>query len=323
MLLAVVLVSGVCSFGAQALGVTVTVGEKPLKFDVPPMVLEGRAFVPMRTIFEAMGADMTWNSHTKTVVAKKDKRQVKLTVGDATAKIDDHVVFLDTPARIVRGRVLVPLRFVTQALGAEVRWDGASRIIIDEPKKVSSVSGPEEGSVGFTGSKLEAYNVLVGCQYSGACEGDWHSLVKEIPFVGDNDVIEKTSTKGEKTHLVTKGMPAQYGGDADKMLKVVPFKELVNSEKADIAKFLQSADGVTVTDDTITISKANPPDSMLEILNSANSNLKWYYNKMDVSCKIHIKGNRVTSITDFYLKGKVLGKSGNWLPAEVWCTLIY
>ncbi|MGE5404341.1 MAG: copper amine oxidase N-terminal domain-containing protein [Candidatus Saccharibacteria bacterium] len=321
--LALVLVCGLCTYGVGAVVTTVVVGDKALKFDVPPMVLDGTTFVPMRTIFEALGADITWNKHTRTVVAKKDKRQVRLTVGDSTAKVDDHVVFLDTPALIVRGRLLVPLRFVTQALGAEIRWDGTSKIIISETNTEKTGSEIKTGAASFTGQKLEAYNMLVGCKYSGVCEGDWHSLVKEVPFVGDNDVTEKTSTKGENTRLITKGMPGQYGGDVDKMLKVVPFKELVNSEKEDIAKFLQSADGVTVSEDTITITRANPPDSMLEVLNQANENIKWYYNKLDVSCKIHIKGDRVSSISNFYLKGKVLGKSGSWLPAEVWCTLTY
>ncbi|NPV90756.1 MAG: copper amine oxidase N-terminal domain-containing protein [Firmicutes bacterium] len=85
--------------------------------------------VPMRVIFEALGATVQWDDATKTVTATKDATVIKLTIGSETAYKNDESVSLDAPGMIVDDRTLVPLRFVSEALGAQVAWDGATQTV--------------------------------------------------------------------------------------------------------------------------------------------------------------------------------------------------
>lgn len=99
-----------------------------LAFDVPPTIENGRTLVPLRTIFEALGADVKWDGNTQTVTATNSGTEIKLVIGGQAYK-NGNPVNLDVPAKITEGRTLVPLRFVSEAMGCTVGWDGASQVI--------------------------------------------------------------------------------------------------------------------------------------------------------------------------------------------------
>ncbi|MGI6436261.1 MAG: copper amine oxidase N-terminal domain-containing protein [Syntrophomonadaceae bacterium] len=100
-----------------------------LHFDVNPIIEDGRTLVPLRAIFEAMGATVTWNDATATATAVKGNTRVVLPVGSTTPTINGIIFKLDVPARIVEGRTLAPLRFVGEAFGGRVTWDGGTNLI--------------------------------------------------------------------------------------------------------------------------------------------------------------------------------------------------
>src|SRR5690606_38350748 len=114
---------------ASQLPVSIIMDGLPLPTDVPAQILGGRTMVPLRAIFDALGAEVAWDSATRTVTAHRGDRTVRLTAGDRTAVIDGTWVSLDAPPVIVGGRTLVPLRFVAEAFGADVAWDAASRTV--------------------------------------------------------------------------------------------------------------------------------------------------------------------------------------------------
>lgn len=101
-------------------GPTVSVDSRTLVFDVPPVTQDGRTLVPLRTIFEALGASVEWDANTRTVVATKGPTAIKLTIGSKTAYVSGQPILLDVPGTVVGGRTLVPLRFVGEGLGADV-----------------------------------------------------------------------------------------------------------------------------------------------------------------------------------------------------------
>jgi branched-chain amino acid transport system substrate-binding protein len=109
--------------------ITVTVDDIPVAFDVPPRVESGRTLVPLRAIFEALQAEVKWDPVTLTVTSTKGSTTVSLTINSADAYVNGSLVKLDVPAKIIDGRTFVPLRFVGEALGAEVVWDGTTRSI--------------------------------------------------------------------------------------------------------------------------------------------------------------------------------------------------
>lgn len=100
-----------------------------LQFDVSPVIDDGRTLVPMRTIFEALGAEITWNQVTRTVTAVKGNTKITITVGSKIAYKNGEPFVLDVPAKIISGRTMVPLRFISESLGADVSWDGATQSV--------------------------------------------------------------------------------------------------------------------------------------------------------------------------------------------------
>lgn len=109
--------------------IKVEVDGERLSFDVPPMMIQNRTMVPLRGVFEAMGAQVNWDAPTATITANKADRDVKLTVGNRSATVNGRTVMLDAPPMIVRGSTMVPLRFVSEALGADVKWLSASQTV--------------------------------------------------------------------------------------------------------------------------------------------------------------------------------------------------
>ena len=113
-----------------------TLNGVPLSFDVPPQIINGRTMVPVRTIFEALGAEVSWNEATQTVIGKNDKYEVNIQIGSNTmywAVIYDGYstqVPLDSPAVIIDGRTLIPARAVAEAFGCKVDWDENTRTVM-------------------------------------------------------------------------------------------------------------------------------------------------------------------------------------------------
>ncbi|AEM78373.1 copper amine oxidase N-terminal domain-containing protein [Thermoanaerobacter wiegelii] len=79
--------------------VTITFNGEQLHFDVPPVLENGRVLVPLRTIFEALGATVNWDGTTRTVTATQDNNIVKLTIGKSMAYKNGVAVKLDVPPK--------------------------------------------------------------------------------------------------------------------------------------------------------------------------------------------------------------------------------
>ncbi|RLD12215.1 MAG: copper amine oxidase N-terminal domain-containing protein, partial [Caldiserica bacterium] len=94
---------------------------------VPFILPPGRTMVPIRFISEAFGATVGWDGDTRTVTIVWGSTTIKLTIGVYTAKINDKTVKLDAPPIIREDRTFVPIRFISEAFGAQVLWDGTER----------------------------------------------------------------------------------------------------------------------------------------------------------------------------------------------------
>ncbi|HTQ08912.1 MAG TPA: copper amine oxidase N-terminal domain-containing protein [Fimbriimonadaceae bacterium] len=91
--------------------------------------IDGRVLVPLRGVFQQLGAQVNWDRYTQTITATKGDRRVRLTIGKRTATIDGSPVQVDVPPMIMQGTTMVPIRFVSEALGAQVRWDDAQQLV--------------------------------------------------------------------------------------------------------------------------------------------------------------------------------------------------
>jgi len=111
-------------------GIGVKINGKDQHFDTAPQNVNGTVIVPMRAIFELLGATIKWDDATQTVTATKGNTTVTLKVGATTATVNGTSVTLAQPAQITNGRALVPTRFVGEALGAKVEWDAANNTVV-------------------------------------------------------------------------------------------------------------------------------------------------------------------------------------------------
>jgi len=126
--------------------VRVVVDGRTLATDAAPFIDQGRTLVPLRAIFEALGAQVDWHPAERRVTAQRGSRSVRLHIGRRLACLDaacGSAALLDVPARIHQDRTFVPLRFVATALGAGVRWDAAARTVYIE---TNPAGVPDPGS---------------------------------------------------------------------------------------------------------------------------------------------------------------------------------
>lgn len=115
--------------------ITVTVNGSRLLFDTDPVIESDRTLVPFRVIFESLGAAVRWEEAAQTAVAVKGDTEIRIAVNDSEMLKNGEVVVLDVPARLIAGRIMVPVRAVSEGLNAHVDWRKEARqvmITIDE-----------------------------------------------------------------------------------------------------------------------------------------------------------------------------------------------
>jgi hypothetical protein len=105
-------------------GVKIRIDGIDLQFDPAPYIAPpGRTMVPMRGIFESLGAQVEWLAESQTILAHRGNREVRLQIGSTMAYVDGVGRPMDVAPAIQQDRTYVPLRFVAEALNASVNWD--------------------------------------------------------------------------------------------------------------------------------------------------------------------------------------------------------
>jgi hypothetical protein len=142
---------------AWAQGIGVFVDGEPVMFSgVGPQKIGGRVLVPLRGVMEKLGAYVSYQAGTRTVTANRGDVDLQLTLGRREALLNGRTVLLDVPAMEYRGSTLVPLRFMGEALGAQVTWDAPTNSV----RISTGNSGPTEPEPPTTGGIIiERFNV--------------------------------------------------------------------------------------------------------------------------------------------------------------------
>ena len=120
--------------------VSVVLDGKCIDFDVKARIVDGRTMVPVRTIFEAMGATVEWDEATNTAICVKGNKTIKFKVNHMDMYVNERVVWMDIPAYIYDVRLLIALRYVAEAFGADVSWNRESNTVFIASAK-ESLSG--------------------------------------------------------------------------------------------------------------------------------------------------------------------------------------
>ncbi|MFJ6264338.1 stalk domain-containing protein [Lysinibacillus xylanilyticus] len=130
-----------------ARGITIYVDGVQLKADQPPVMVQGRVMLPLRAIFEALDASVDWDRKKQTVTATKGGTTVVLKINSRVATINNKTVTLDVPAQIFSGRTMVPVRFVSEALGQDVDWNSRGQIVTINSDNPSNPDTPSNISI--------------------------------------------------------------------------------------------------------------------------------------------------------------------------------
>lgn len=99
-------------------------------YDQNPELINSRTLVPLRSIFEAMGADVEWVGETSTVIATRNGVEITLQIGSNTVVKNNENITIDTPPMLLNDRTMVPVRVIAEAFGADVEWHNAGRTVI-------------------------------------------------------------------------------------------------------------------------------------------------------------------------------------------------
>lgn len=198
---------------------TVNLDGKQLSFEVPPSIENGRTLVPLRAIFEAIGATVTWDQATYSATAIKGDTTVILHIGSTTPTINGQVKQLDVPAKIVDGRTLAPLRFVGEAFGGTVEWNQASQLI-------SITSIPTSGTPPPAAAEIYVHFIDVG-------QAD--SIYVQLP--NHNDILIDGGN-AEDGQLVVDYLKAKGVDDIELMIATHPHEDHIGGLPAVLDAFV-------------------------------------------------------------------------------------
>lgn len=91
---------------------------------MPPVIVDGSTLVPMRAIFEALGADVEWDAETRTAKGTRGDTVVEIPIDSRTAYVNGESKELAVPAQLINNSTMVPARFVSESMGCVVTWNG-------------------------------------------------------------------------------------------------------------------------------------------------------------------------------------------------------
>lgn len=146
--------------------------DRKLQLEAQPMLTNGTVLVPMRELFEEQGAKISWNSDTQTVKASKGDMVLTYHIGDRIAYKNGQSLSLNVPGQISAGYTMMPLRFVSEALGSSVKWDANTRSV-----RISS-------TINYDTTVLYGVNL------------------RSLPDSTKDSVIREMLPTGEKVHVI-------------------------------------------------------------------------------------------------------------------------
>ncbi len=179
--------------------------------DVQPIMMNGRVMVPVRGVFEHMNANVDWDESNRTVTARRGNDTIYLTLNANSATINGERVKLDAPARFVRGRTMVPLRFLGESLSSSVEWIASTRtveIATLDAAPIESIYAQDDNTYNSTifGSGVTTAGYTQINMKSGTV----------VPFTLDEQLSSNESMTGDKfTASVDTGGDSNYGGLPD------------------------------------------------------------------------------------------------------------
>jgi hypothetical protein len=211
-----------------------TVNGATAQMDVAPYIENGRTFLPIRYAAYAVGvtdSGITWDGTTNTATIVKGSDTIVLVVGNTTMTLNGKVTVMDVAPEIVSGRVMLPIRFVGEALGATVAWDQASKTVTLTmgnavappiiPPIVPPIVPPAASGVDMTAALNGTLKAPAGA-VATPIENGFAPLCKEIKFTAGNQTATLTALDGSTRDLDLGTAPMVVTDNADDLIQHFP-----------------------------------------------------------------------------------------------------
>jgi len=206
--------------------IKIVYGKNEIICDVPPIIVNDRTMVPARAIFEAIGAEVTYEEETRKVTATKDDKTIALQIDSNIMLVNDKTVILESPAFIKDDRTLVPVRACAESFDLDVDWLGEARIVkikrgvwletksVDSNGVIQEKTYDERGNLLFDGRNITyTYDTLDNQLTVSATGGGGYyntydvygNLIKKIAPYGN----ETTYTYDDDRRIVTESVKSR------------------------------------------------------------------------------------------------------------------
>lgn len=227
-LLALLCLLMLCFFQSSAVAardIKVFINGDQQSFSPQPLIENGSTLVPMRAFFEALGADIQWYGSSKTVVGKRGNVTVKLIINQRTAQVNDKNVTLSQQGKIINNSTFIPLRFVGEALGDLVAWNGKESTITITSESISL--SPELRVHFIDVGQGDSIYIQAPNQYDilidAGNNADGPTVVSYLKTQGVDDIEIMVATHAHEDHM----------GGLDDVLKAFVVEQIIDSgEKA-------------------------------------------------------------------------------------------
>lgn len=214
----------------SAKDISVEIDGTPITFDVNPQISDGRTLVPLRKIFEEIGALVKWDAETQTVTARKNSKTVSLAIGSNELSIDKgktddagnpvtETVELDVAAQVISDRTLVPARAISESFGLNVDWDEENRKVIITSKDDEDDSWKENiGTIDLTDLTYTGDGVEISDNRIVITKGGDYTVTGTLE---DGNITisteEKVKLRLDNASVTSSSNPCIYAENADKL----------------------------------------------------------------------------------------------------------
>jgi hypothetical protein len=259
---------------ARADAVQIVVNGSQVQFDQPPIERSGRVFVPLRGVFERLGASVVYDNGL--INATGNGRTIQLHIGSTRAIVNGQTQVLDVAPFLVGARTLVPLRFISEALGANVQYDNSSRVVsINNGQAPAPSQAP--ASVNLTnlqpgsGAYVQVARPAVSGSFSETVDPNTVKLtldgrdVSSTTYVSRNDFLfTPTYDLSQSRHTVEVKGASATGAAFDRTWSFTSGASSGTSPAANYLRNLLPTDGSTVGS-AFTVSGTTLPNSTVRI----------------------------------------------------------
>ncbi|TWH77943.1 beta-propeller domain-containing protein [Sedimentibacter saalensis] len=171
--------------------VTVYVDNEKVDFDVNPFIEGGRTLVPLRGVFEKLGARVDWNKSIQEVVIKDDNNEIQMLLNKNKVMVNGEIKDIDVSTMMINSRTFAPLRFISENLGHDVRWDGSTNSVyitkntsVPENKNILKTVGSKENLIALLEYNSKLYGYLWTDRFVAAEDSnvtDKEEAVQQVP----------------------------------------------------------------------------------------------------------------------------------------------